>query len=340
MTADIHMNGGELQDEFAELLRIADQVDEFVAGGSHCDEYDTTPTDIWEASVRTDDIRRLAALSAQREAELDRLKQELEIVRATVPQEPVVPRRDWEFLRDQMCQAKRLLCELWRNFPETRERIDDATGPWFAWGSVRVEWEWRTDEQIAADDAAMLARKPRPEDSEVVTWQIKFGHEWSRLHAKLVDAHVAAGYEVRGLAPVSAASYPLPDDLYDSKDWRDGSYAERVEWLHTMFESKKRELEEFLSQPARTGEWLPMETAPRDGARILLADSHFSGEGSWIEAMDDGVDYMGNDAGFMDAHYRHFTCARSFGSDAYRHAGCQPTHWQPLPAPPTTKDSE
>lgn len=40
--------------------------------------------------------------------------------------------------------------------------------------------------------------------------------------------------------------YQLPDDLYDSKDWKVGSYAERVEWLHTMYEAKKRELEYCL----------------------------------------------------------------------------------------------
>lgn len=39
--------------------------------------------------------------------------------------------------------------------------------------------------------------------------------------------------------------YPLPDDLYDSKDWRAGSYSERVEWLYLMYEDKKQELQEL-----------------------------------------------------------------------------------------------
>jgi hypothetical protein len=42
--------------------------------------------------------------------------------------------------------------------------------------------------------------------------------------------------------PQPDTQYPLPDDLYPSKDWRAGSYAERVEWLHVMYESKKSEL--------------------------------------------------------------------------------------------------
>ncbi len=38
--------------------------------------------------------------------------------------------------------------------------------------------------------------------------------------------------------------YPLPDDLYpDSKDWMAADYAGRVQWLHAMYESKKREVE-------------------------------------------------------------------------------------------------
>ena len=36
--------------------------------------------------------------------------------------------------------------------------------------------------------------------------------------------------------------FPLPADLYDSKDWRCGTYSERVEWLHTMYESAKEQI--------------------------------------------------------------------------------------------------
>lgn len=37
--------------------------------------------------------------------------------------------------------------------------------------------------------------------------------------------------------------YDLPDDLYDSKDWKAGNYAERVQWLHLMYEDAKQEIE-------------------------------------------------------------------------------------------------
>lgn len=45
-----------------------------------------------------------------------------------------------------------------------------------------------------------------------------------------------------------ASEYPLPADLYDSKDWRCGTYAERVEWLHTMYEDAKEQIA-ALEQP-------------------------------------------------------------------------------------------
>ncbi len=51
--------------------------------------------------------------------------------------------------------------------------------------------------------------------------------------------------------PAAPVQYPLPDDLYDSKDWKSGSYAERVEWLHTMYESSKQTLEAYTAVPVQ-----------------------------------------------------------------------------------------
>jgi hypothetical protein len=46
--------------------------------------------------------------------------------------------------------------------------------------------------------------------------------------------------------PAAQPTYPLPDNLYESKDWQAGNYAERVEWLHEMYESKKQEFKAYL----------------------------------------------------------------------------------------------
>jgi hypothetical protein len=53
------------------------------------------------------------------------------------------------------------------------------------------------------------------------------------------------------LAQPEQEPYPLPDSLYpDSKDWVASDYAGRAEWLHFMYESKKREVEQLeTAQP-------------------------------------------------------------------------------------------
>jgi len=89
--------------------------------------------------------------------------------------------------------------------------------------------------------------------------------------------------------------------------------------------------------------WQPIETAPKDGSTILLGraaseelDSDaISVPGYWQEGYEDGVDYMGCDSGFVDSPCQVFSGGRSFGSESHCYAPNQPTHWQPLPTPPT-----
>lgn len=45
----------------------------------------------------------------------------------------------------------------------------------------------------------------------------------------------------------SAIASTLTDDLYDSKDWRDGGIVERIEWLRGMYEDKKVEIAELFA---------------------------------------------------------------------------------------------
>jgi hypothetical protein len=87
-------------------------------------------------------------------------------------------------------------------------------------------------------------------------------------------------------------------------------------------------------------EWQDISTAPKDGTIIMLgrlADEDcdaISIPGFYEEALEDGQDYMGHDAGFVDMHYNDIIWGRSFGNPSYRHPGRQPTHWCPLPEPP------
>jgi hypothetical protein len=57
------------------------------------------------------------------------------------------------------------------------------------------------------------------------------------------------GLDPRNAAQPKQEPYPLPDSLYpDSKDWVASDYAGRVEWLHFMYESKKREVEQLEAE--------------------------------------------------------------------------------------------
>lgn len=46
----------------------------------------------------------------------------------------------------------------------------------------------------------------------------------------------------------------LHEDRYDSKDWKAGNAVERIEWLISMYESKKEELENAYEMLDKLGE--------------------------------------------------------------------------------------
>jgi hypothetical protein len=76
----------------------------------------------------------------------------------------------------------------------------------------------------------------------------------------LVDALRAA------LAQPEQEPYPLPESLYpDSKDWVASDYAGRVEWLHFMYESKKREVEQLETTLLRAALAQPDPVEVREG---------------------------------------------------------------------------
>ncbi|WP_176928754.1 DUF551 domain-containing protein [Variovorax sp. YR634] len=66
------------------------------------------------------------------------------------------------------------------------------------------------------------------------------------------------------------------------------------------------------------GQWQPIETAPKDGTSILLYTSEGIIEGYWSH----------NDWEQSPCHATYDGC----GGVAIN---CRPTHWMPLPAPPT-----
>mgnify|MGYP007091127411 CR=1 FL=1 len=95
--------------------------------------------------------------------------------------------------------------------------------------------------------------------------------EWREAHNGFVAGYIAAGAQ-------PAMIYPLPDDLYDSKDWRDGGYAERVEWLHSMYESTKATLDAYLEAEEKQQE--PVAWVYPEGLEALRAGKPWTAYGT------------------------------------------------------------
>ena len=77
---------------------------------------------------------------------------------------------------------------------------------------------------------------------EPAAWLHKQGNYTEPSHRHLDPQETERGWAEQPLYLHPTPIYPLPDDLYpDSKDWKHSNYAGRVEWLHMMYESKKKE---------------------------------------------------------------------------------------------------
>ena len=69
-------------------------------------------------------------------------------------------------------------------------------------------------------------------------------------------------------------------------------------------------------------EWQPIETAPRDGTNIVLFDGQRVSVGGWVSAADQGA----------EPGEEYLISAGWWSLDL---SDNQPTHWMPLPDPPT-----
>jgi hypothetical protein len=79
--------------------------------------------------------------------------------------------------------------------------------------------------------------------------------------------------------------------------------------------------------------WQPIETAPRDGTPILAFNPMF---GVYNTAYTNR--WTGEPDEIAEGSYRGFPCGFSsngLGSFPFGQWDCQPSHWMPLPPPPT-----
>lgn len=68
-----------------------------------------------------------------------------------------------------------------------------------------------------------------------------------------------------------------------------------------------------------TSEWKPIETAPKDGTRILIYEPMPADPRGWFDVVHWGYSGRHHNEGWVDSE----------GA-----ASCDGTHWMPLPEPP------
>lgn len=75
------------------------------------------------------------------------------------------------------------------------------------------------------------------------------------------------------------------------------------------------------------GPWMPIETAPKDGTAVMLGNSGGAWIGPFMQFAESGYRFDGPWRSLMLNHYH----------IPYEHRYKAPTHWMPLPTPPSAK---
>ncbi|SEE52712.1 DUF551 domain-containing protein [Bradyrhizobium lablabi] len=104
----------------------------------------------------------------------------------------------------------------------------------------------------------------------------------------------------------------------------DCGYESAIELIDTL--TKQRDDAEYRVQElTKALEWQPIETAPKDGTNVLLADHEIVCTGFWAS-----LNYAGTGAYSYTGWIAHFGSVQSTRQPS-------PTHWMPLPgSPPVT----
>ena len=139
----------------------------------------------------------------------------------------------------------------------------------------------------------------------------------------------------RVVAALRSALRPLESPYGESTGGPDGWFPEPEaieEWEQTFREHASPANVALLLDALPV--WRPIETAPKDGTDIMLSNGDVVTEGHWMHDEGGTTEYRDSDGRWIGQDDRD-------GFDGWIdwHGGMipEPTHWQPLPAPPITK---
>lgn len=80
--------------------------------------------------------------------------------------------------------------------------------------------------------------------------------------------------------------------------------------------------------------WKPIETAPRDGSRILVFSSWDWSDSSWSDLQPEWITCVWREDASIDEDDNDVGGFISVTHNPYKDIAKNPTHWMPLPPPP------
>jgi Lar family restriction alleviation protein len=135
-------------------------------------------------------------------------------------------------------------------------------------------------------------------------------------------------------APGALPEFPEPAAILE-RTWR-GSWFVGADQLDASVTEQPVYTEDHLHAYARAyaeqcsaGVWLPIETAPKDGSYMLVANAHGSWIAKWHPVYQSGY-RPSNPWASMMLNHDHIDKPGRFD---------KPTHWMPLPAPPALQSA-
>ncbi len=106
----------------------------------------------------------------------------------------------------------------------------------------------------------------------------------------------------------------------------DAEFFWRSPYVHDRYSKTLTEAADRIEALLREREWRPIESAPRDGTRVLLADANDIETGQWRKGISFPNTMTVIPDGWEDDRYD--------ANHTFEQDGKQPTHWLPLPQPP------
>ena len=124
----------------------------------------------------------------------------------------------------------------------------------------------------------------------------------------------------------AVAEFSLTDEEYEGHRPAQGEREANTELAVAAVNFLRAHSAEIAGALRDAEGWQPIETAPRDGSRILAMIRW-----SW----SDGTDGEAQDVIYWCAGGKFWVCGTPMNYVQGLDEGVEPTHWRPLPAPPT-----